>query len=200
MREIQDVLSTTEDDVVFDEEGDGEDDDGYRADVLCLPSDFSREERETYALTTHAQFELEYRIGMAFDLLDSVRSAVQHRKALIDSKRINARGQKQHTAANAVIQDSTSLAAVLAERYNANLNRIRALHPAGYDASADTSPGVRLRPIDVRTDLRVPGITSREQGDSQVSGSWIWSVFDPKADATVGDTGTNLRELVTDLS
>ena len=103
MHEIQNIVSTTKENLMVKENGDDKNNEEYGPNVLYLPSNFSCKECKTYALATHMQFELDYWISIAFNFLNSICSAVQYYKVLINLKRINTRGQKEHTAANSVI-------------------------------------------------------------------------------------------------
>ncbi|KAH9902475.1 hypothetical protein C8Q73DRAFT_634352 [Cubamyces lactineus] len=159
-----------------EEEDDDEDDDPAFAETLGLPSDFSREERVDYDLDNLASYELTIRIGIAFDYLDAVRLAVQHRASLLEYKKQNARTTKTNAHAQREIDKAKEVARVLATRYNDNYQRIVALRALDYDARADDTAGARLRRIDLDADLAIANMArARTLGDSKLTPSWIWS-------------------------
>ncbi|KAJ3014547.1 hypothetical protein NUW54_g1280 [Trametes sanguinea] len=156
-----------------------EEDVDLQEEILGLPSDFNQSERADYDLELLATYELKIRIGMAFDQLGAVRRAVQHRAAHVESKRKNVRGNKNNAAAEQEVRHAAALARLLATRYNHNYDRIGCLRPYGYEAKTDTTPGGRLRRIDLNKDLTISNmVAARTLGESHLSGSWIWSVFD----------------------
>lgn len=178
MPEILHLLPEIDDESFGEDELEPDEDGVVTLDILALPSDFSREERNEYELEELARYELILRIGQAFDQLELVRRAVQHRAAHIDSKKKNARGNKANNAAEKEIQDATKLARLLATRYNANFESITVLRAADYNDHEDTSPGARLRRIDLDKDLEIANLAAvRSLGDSKRTGSWIWEVF-----------------------
>ncbi|KAH9858372.1 hypothetical protein C2E23DRAFT_719354 [Lenzites betulinus] len=142
---------------------------------LGMPSDYTHEERNDFDIIKLAQYELQMRIGLAFDQLDAVRMAVKHRAAHIEHKRKHARGGKANTAAQGEIKKADMRARVLATRYNDNYVRITSLRPSDYAREDDTTPGARLRIITPDHDLAIANMsTPRSLHDSQRSGSWIW--------------------------
>ncbi|KAI0360939.1 hypothetical protein OH77DRAFT_1393310 [Trametes cingulata] len=183
MPAVEDLLqNAAEDDTTCEaEESDEEewgDGDEYPINTLGLPSDFSAEERADHALGLLAEYELKIRVGLAFDQLEAVRMAVQHRAAQIENKRKNVRTSKANAVAERHIRQAVLQAKALASRYNANYTRICALRPLDYVARKDASAGGRLRLIDAEKDLTIANMgTARTLGDSKVTGSWIWSVF-----------------------
>ncbi|KAH9854259.1 hypothetical protein C2E23DRAFT_726994 [Lenzites betulinus] len=153
-------------------------------DGLGLPSDYDHEDRADYGLHTLAEYECTIRTGLAFDQLDAIRLAVKHRAAHIEHKRKHARGGRANTVAQEEIQRADARARVLATRYNHNFERIKALRASDYDGLADNSPGSRLQPIRLDSDLAIANMAApRTLNDSQRSGSWIWNVYD-KAPST----------------
>ncbi|KAI0325214.1 hypothetical protein GY45DRAFT_1261276, partial [Cubamyces sp. BRFM 1775] len=170
-----------------DDDNDYDDDDdsatdagkGVCGETLGLPSDFCDNERIEYGLETLATYELTIRIGIAFDQLDMIRLAVQHRASLIEHKTKNARTTKTNMAAQADIDEAKGRAQLLAARYNDNYDRITKLRGEDYDARKDEGGGGRLRAIDQDKDLAIANMAvARTLGDSKKSGSWIWSVFE----------------------
>ncbi len=127
-----------------DEDGeDGEDSsgsDGCGA-GLELPSDFSAEERGEYELEKLADCELQIRVGMAFDQLDAVRLAVQHRAAHLDHKMKAVKGAKAKAAAQEEIKKADQCARVLSARYNDNYDRIELLRRLPKLVKGDNEPG-----------------------------------------------------------
>ncbi|KAI0348920.1 hypothetical protein OH77DRAFT_357638 [Trametes cingulata] len=169
--------------------GDGKED--FKA--LGLPSDFSAEERSDHELADLAEYELKIRIGLAFDQLDAVRMAVQHRAAQIENKKKNVRTSKANAVAERHIRQAAQRAIALTSRYNANHSRICALRAVDYVAWDDDTPGGRLQAIDLEKDLTIANMaTPRTLGDSRIAGSWIWSVFQAKSTgrAVRGNGGT----------
>ncbi len=145
--------------------------------ILALPSDFSAQERAEYDLQVLEEYELRLRIGTAFDQLETIRQAVQHRAQYIDDKKKHARGHAANAEAEKTIQSATRLVQVLAKRYNKNYARICSLRPKGHDASSDNSAGARLKQINLDTDLTIANVAAiRTLGDSKITGSWIWAV------------------------
>lgn len=166
------------DDCVPSDEDDTEDD-AVTEEVLGLPSDFSRNERNDYELDELASFELSIRIGLAFDQLEAVRRAVQHRAVYVESKRKNVRGTKNNAAAEEDVRRAAAFARLLAMRYNHNFQRVTDLRSPEYSAAADTTAGARLRKIDLDHDLSIPNLAAmRTEGDTGRTGSWIWAAFD----------------------
>ncbi|RDX41577.1 hypothetical protein OH76DRAFT_1364397 [Lentinus brumalis] len=144
--------------------------------ILALPSDFSAQERAEYDLQVLEEYELRLRIGTAFDQLETIRQAVQHRAQYIDDKKKHARGHAANAEAEKTIQSATRLVQVLAKRYNKNYARICSLRPKGHDASSDNSAGARLKQINLDTDLTIANVAAiRTLGDSKITGSWIWA-------------------------
>ncbi|KAI0352177.1 hypothetical protein OH77DRAFT_1460988 [Trametes cingulata] len=175
--------------------GDGKQD--FKA--LGLPSDFSAEERSDHELADLAEYELKIRIGLAFDQLDAVRMAVQHRAAQIENKKKNVRTSKANAVAERHIRLAAQRARALASRYNANHSRICALRPMDYVAWDDDTAGARLQTIDLDNDLTISNMaTPRTLGDSRITGSWIWSVFQAKSTARTagGNGGDSAVEMV----
>ena len=201
MRDITDLLGEPKDDLTFGEDDDAVNENGTTdEEVLCLPSDFTSAERQEYNLETHANYELLYRQGYAYDLLWQVREAVQNRAATLQEKRTHARGQKDNAAANSSIQDQDRFTATLVDQYNANYERILKLRPDTYKPSEDHTGGARLRRINPKTDLKVVNVTAiRTAGDSKVTGSWIWSVTDPTSTEDAGDTATSDSKCVRNI-
>ena len=77
------------------------------------------------------------------------------------------------------IDKAKEVARVFATRYNDNYQRIVALRAPDYDARADDSAGARLRRIDPDADLAIANMArARTLGDSKLTPSWIWSVFE----------------------
>ncbi|KAI0361623.1 hypothetical protein OH77DRAFT_1500913 [Trametes cingulata] len=149
--------------------------------ILGLPSDFSRSERSAHGFDSLAGFELKIRIGLAFDLLDTIRLAVQHRAAQLEHKKKHVRTNKANAVAEEHIKQADLRAKHLALKYNANYDRILALRPQDYAADDDKSAGGRLQRIDPNVDLTIANMAAaRTQGDSRRTGSWIWSVFEHK--------------------
>ena len=162
-----------------DDDDDEEEEEPGFAEMLGLPSDFSHEDRIEYDLEVLADYELSIRIGMAFDYLDAVRLAVQHRASLLEYKKQNARTTKTNTHAQGEIDKAREVARVMAVRYNDNYERIVSLRAPDYDARADDTAGARLRSIDYDSDLAIANMArARTLGDSKVTPSWIWSVFE----------------------
>ncbi|RDX47145.1 hypothetical protein OH76DRAFT_1354717 [Lentinus brumalis] len=154
-----------------------EDESSAYEEILALPSDFSSEERAEQNLNVLADYELELRIGTAFDQLETVRQAVQHRAQYIDDKKKHARGHAANAEAEKSIQNATHLVQLLAKRYNKNYSRICSLRPKDYDATSDSSAAARLKQINLVTDLTIANLAAiRTLGDSKVTGSWIWNV------------------------
>ncbi|KAH9850836.1 hypothetical protein C2E23DRAFT_869779 [Lenzites betulinus] len=164
-------------------------------DGLGLPSDYDHEDRADYGLHTLAEYECTIRTGLAFDQLDAIRLAVKHRAAHIEHKRKHARGGRANTVAQEEIQRADARARVLATRYNHNFERIKALRASDYDGLADNSPGSRLQPIRLDSDLAIANMAApRTLNDSQRSGSWIWNVYD-KAPSTSTRSGVQAPDL-----
>ncbi|KAH9853107.1 hypothetical protein C2E23DRAFT_729264 [Lenzites betulinus] len=170
------------DDCFFDEEDAKDPEYEPCPDGLGLPSEYDRDEREDFALTTLADIEMKLRIGLAFDQLDALRLAIKHRAAHIEYKRKNARGHKANAFAQQDINRADLRAQVLADRYNHNFARICGLQPLEYDAAHDATPGRRLQRIDPDKDLRIPNVAAvRTLHDSKTPGSWLWGVHGPVA-------------------
>ncbi|KAI0702188.1 hypothetical protein C8Q76DRAFT_633164 [Earliella scabrosa] len=181
MKTIEDLVPDG-DDNAFEE---AVDDAGKTIEILALPSDLSLDEQKDYELDELAEYELRIRIGMAFDQLEQVQHAVQHRAAHLEAKKKHPRGQKANAAAQEDIVRATSLACLLVTHYNMNHRMIHALSPADYDEATDSDPGTHLRVIDLDKDLAIANLTAAcRQGDSETTGSWIWQVFQPKTSTT----------------
>lgn len=189
MPQIDHLIPEEQDEVIVFE--DDPDDSSDTEEVLGLPSDFSRDERIDFGIDPElGDYELQIRIGMAFDQLELVRRAVQHRAAHLDSKKKNARGHKDHEAAEKVLKRTADLADLLATRYNSNYECINSLRPADYDPSEDDGAGARLRLVDLYKDLTIANLAAaRTLGDSQKRGSWIWDVFLTKESAATRTAG-----------
>ncbi|KAI0362920.1 hypothetical protein BV20DRAFT_959341 [Pilatotrama ljubarskyi] len=183
MPAIEDVLpSLLDEDGSADEDADMQEATSVPADtILGLPSDFSRSERSAHGFDSLAGFELKIRIGLAFDLLDTIRLAVQHRAAQLEHKKKHVRTNKANAVAEEHIKQADLRAKHLALKYNANYDRILALRPQDYAADDDKGAGGRLQRIDLSVDLTIANMAAaRTQGDSRRTGSWIWSVFEHK--------------------
>ena len=152
--------------------------------VFALPSDFTTDELEEYEITHLVQFELALRVGLAFDQLDGLRKTVRHRASLIGDKISTARGQKVNKDAQEHIQRIKTLAVRLSEVYNDNFSRIERLRGKAYNPSSDPSPGARLRKVVPESDLTLANLDVRVLGDSKVTASWIWEVFEPATGQT----------------
>ena len=168
-----------------DDRDDAEDDENPTFDeVFGMPSDFTSEELEEYEITHLAHFELSLRLGLAFDELDRLRKTVRHRASIIGDKKSQARGQKVNKDAEEHIQRIKKLAIRFAEVYNENFSRIERLRGKSYDASSDRSLEGRLRQVAPESDLTLANLEVHELGDSKVTASWIWEVFQPTAGQT----------------
>ncbi|KAI0691926.1 hypothetical protein C8T65DRAFT_536904, partial [Cerioporus squamosus] len=142
--------------------------------ILALPSDFSPEECVEHNLHDLAEYELELRVRTAFDQLETVRQAVQHRAQYIDDNQKHARGHAANAEAEKNIQNATHLAQLFAKRYNKNYSRICCLRSKDYDATNDSGAGARLKRINVESDLTIANIaTIRTLGDSKETGSYV---------------------------
>ncbi|KAI0359016.1 hypothetical protein OH77DRAFT_1502180 [Trametes cingulata] len=149
--------------------------------TLGLPSHFTQSDRTAHGFETLADYELKIRIGIAYDQLDAIRLAVQHRAAQLDHKKKHVRTNKANAVAEEHIKKADRRAKDLASRYNSNYERIVALRPLNYTYESDNTPGRRLQRIDLNSDLMIANIAAaRTEGDSRRTGSWIWSVFEIK--------------------
>ncbi|KAH9915596.1 uncharacterized protein BXZ73DRAFT_54236 [Epithele typhae] len=151
--------------------------------IIGLPSDYTKEEVKILEIEVFARGELAMRTADCFDDLAHVRSAVEYRASFLrEKKTAGKQGQKAGTRFQTELQRSGHYAYRLAERYNDNFQRVSALRKIlDHKPDQDSSEG-RLRAIDLKTDLTLSDLTSRQPGDTRRYSSWVWRILTPKKD------------------
>ncbi|GBE89483.1 hypothetical protein SCP_1601450 [Sparassis crispa] len=158
---------------------DDEDDEMHgrpESEALALPSNFSGSEHQTFGLEILATFERRIRMGQAYNLLSAIKESLQHQGAFLSNKTKHARGQKDNTRAQRMIQSAAEHTRSLMRRYNHNRQRLIDL---GMDDG--DSP---LRTINLKKDLTIKNVrVARSLGDSKEVRAWFWNVAPPGATA-----------------
>ncbi|KAH9929950.1 uncharacterized protein BXZ73DRAFT_47843 [Epithele typhae] len=166
------------------------DDDDERAcndiddqEIVGLPSDYTKEETKILEIEVFARGELAMHTADCFDDLAHVRSAVEYRASFLrEKKTAGKQGQKAGTRFQTELQRSGHYAYRLAERYNDNFQRVSALRKILDHKPDQDSPEGRLRAINLKTDLVLSDLTSRQPGDTRRYSSWVWRILTPKKD------------------
>lgn len=171
-----DVPDCKDGEAVDDDDEEGEEYGKPEEEPLALPSDFNTSEHQTMGLETLALFERQLRVGRAYDLIESIRESLNHRAAFLEDKQKHARGQKENTRAQYIVNNAADHTKSLATIYNLNRRRLQQLYNGDMPSE--------LREINMSTDLVNINIHHpRSLGDSRAVQSWIFNVIPPGSTA-----------------
>ena len=186
-----------------EDEGGWEDDDedlcrlckqGPEQELMGLPSDLGKEAFKGLQCTALALAELQIRIGLAYDLVTTLKEAISRKSATVTSMKKHARGQKDNIAANTSITTVHVEIHRLAAQYNDNFTHMNCLSTRLNSLAVTATVPKSLRAINVVTDLGIYGPTlpkkvsnpggfhlqdRRTLGDHTAVGSWLFHVTPP---------------------
>ncbi|EJF55279.1 hypothetical protein DICSQDRAFT_43898, partial [Dichomitus squalens LYAD-421 SS1] len=95
--------------------------------ILALPSDLGEDVFKRSKCLELAFGEMQIRVGLAYDLIATLKQLIGRKSATVMSKRKHARGQKDNIHANSQITSVHLQIRRLAAQYNDNFTRMNTL-------------------------------------------------------------------------
>lgn len=138
---------------------------------LTMPSDFSKEERETLGLGDLAKQEYRLVEGATYDYLSKVRSSARYISALDADKKANVSGQGALTRAQTRILDAKNRLEFEIAFYNALRNRLILLGLPRTDPT--------FRPLNIESTYRTAVHLKRQTGTTYKPDGMAWTHSGP---------------------